>query len=142
MSPPRRTTGAQPARPLDRDDITPIGGVQVLDASMLQRSPADVAAMVAVPDAGASAPLWARLLSVPAMVLLMSGLLVAYHQTTTAREREVRAEARQDRAEFRAAVDRLTTAVERNTEKTATALEELRRELRDRGASTSRGKER
>lgn len=123
---------------MDRE-ITPIG-VRVLDDALVQRPESMAAALADLPAAPGGMPLWAKIASVPATVLLLAGLLVASQQRSDVALREARAEARQDRAEFRAAVEKLATAVEANT----SAVKDLARQTeRDRDRhDTRRGKER
>lgn len=140
MPPARRPTGPRPAHPLPEGferEITPIHGTPIgpLDAALVARSAADAAAMADVP-AGGGIPLWAKLASVPATVILLAGLLVISQQRSDALLKESRADARQDRVEFRAAIEKLAGAVEKSTaaqEKNTAVLDELRRDLRERG---------
>lgn len=129
------------ARPMEPE--REISGPHLLDTSLLQRPPEVAAAMVDAAASPGGLPLWAKLASVPATVLLLAGLLLMDRQRSDAALREARADARQDRAEFRAAVEKLATAVEANT----TAVKDLARQAereRDRGNDrhAARGKER
>lgn len=142
MSPARSKSGSLAAYPPVNGGEREISGPFQLDAALLQRAPADVAAMVPEVASPGGLPLWAKVASVPATVLLLAGLLIMSQQRSDAQLREARAEARQDRQEFRAAIDKLTVAVEGNTSAVKDLARHTERQERERDRHASRGKER
>lgn len=121
MTPARRPTGSRTTHPLPdglEREVTPIHGVPILDASMVQRSAMDAAALVDSAAPATGIPTWAKALGIPAMVLLMVGLLVQEQRSSAVREAVLHAELKyardaqtDDRKEFVKALGENTAAI-------------------------------
>ncbi len=123
-SAPRHRTQALPAGEDEgwNPQPTPVHGVPVLDGGLVQRSPAEAAAMVDAVASASGVPAWVKLAGVPAMVLLMAGLLTMEQRQGATRERLLHAELKlardaqtEDRKEFVKAFEKHTDALVKHT---------------------------